>query len=54
MLGRECVGLSYSRMVNGLSRAGIEIDRKVLSNLATEDMSAFTQLAERAKVSLIR
>ncbi len=45
-------GMSYSRMMNGLSRAGIEIDRKVLANLAVEDMPAFSQLAERAKANL--
>ena len=48
---RMC-GLSYSRMMNGLSRAGIEVDRKVLANLAVEDMPAFTQLAEQAKANL--
>ena len=50
--GARICGLSYSRMINGLSRAGIEIDRKVLANLAVEDMPAFTHLAERAKACL--
>ena len=45
-------GLSYSRMMNGLSRAGIEVDRKVLAHLAVEDMAAFSQLAEQAKANL--
>ena len=48
---RMC-GLSYSRMMNGLQRAGIEVDRKVLAGLAVDDMPAFTQLAEQAKANL--
>jgi large subunit ribosomal protein L20 len=42
-------GLSYSRMMNGLARAGIEIDRKVLADLAVSDPRAFGALAERAR-----
>src|SRR5688500_7534983 len=45
-------GLSYSRLMNGLKRANIEIDRKVLSDMAVFDKAAFTQLAEQAKASL--
>ena len=45
-------GLSYSRMINGLSRAEIQIDRKVLADLAVNDKPAFAALAERAKASL--
>ncbi len=45
-------GLSYSRFINGLSKAGIEVDRKVLADLAVFDAAAFTALAEKAKVSL--
>ena len=45
-------GLSYSRMINGLSKAGVEIDRKVLADLAVFDKTAFTALAEKAKASL--
>jgi large subunit ribosomal protein L20 len=48
---REC-GLSYSRMINGLKKANIEIDRKVLADLAIFDKSAFSVLAEQAKASL--
>ncbi|HEU0301804.1 MAG TPA: 50S ribosomal protein L20 [Longimicrobium sp.] len=44
--------LSYSRLMNGLSKAGIEIDRKVLADLAVRDPNAFTQLASAAKASL--
>jgi len=42
-------GLSYSRLMNGLKRAGVEIDRKVLADLAVSDPRAFGALAERAK-----
>jgi large subunit ribosomal protein L20 len=45
-------GLSYSRFMNGLSRAGIELDRKVLAELADVDADAFATIAERAKAAL--
>ncbi len=45
-------GLSYSRMMNGLKRAEIEIDRKVLADMAVHDSAGFTALAERAKAAL--
>ena len=45
-------GLSYSRFMNGLDRAGIEIDRKVLAELAVSDRTAFARLAEQARASL--
>ncbi len=45
-------GLSYSRMINGLKRAGVEIDRKVLADLAIFDRPAFSTLAEQAKANL--
>jgi large subunit ribosomal protein L20 len=48
---RQC-GLSYSRMINGLKKASIEIDRKILADLAVYDMNAFSVLAEKAKASL--
>lgn len=48
---REC-GLSYSRLINGLSRGSIEVDRKVLADLAVRDKKAFSVLAERAKAHL--
>ena len=46
-------GLSYSRMMNGLKRAGIEVDRKVLADLAVFDKAAFGALAEQAKSKLV-
>ena len=45
-------GLSYSRFINGLKKAEIEIDRKVLADLAVHDAEAFGALAEQAKVGL--
>ena len=48
---REC-GLSYSRFMNGLKKAAVEIDRKVLADLAVYDKVAFGALAEKAKASL--
>lgn len=45
-------GLSYSRLINGLALAGVEIDRKVLSELAIADATAFAQVAEVAKGAL--
>jgi large subunit ribosomal protein L20 len=45
-------GLSYSRFINGLSKASIEVDRKVLAELAVFDKAAFGALAEQAKASL--
>jgi len=45
-------GLSYSRMINGLLKANVEIDRKVLADLAVFDKAAFSVLAEKAKAGL--
>lgn len=45
-------GLSYSRLINGLKRASIEIDRRVLADIAVHDAAAFSALAEKAKASL--
>lgn len=48
---REC-GLSYSRLMNGLKKAAVEIDRKILADLAVNDKTAFAALAARAKTAL--
>jgi large subunit ribosomal protein L20 len=48
---REC-GLSYSRFMNGLKKAAIEIDRKVLADIAVHDKAGFAALADKAKASL--
>ena len=46
---REC-GLSYSRFMDGLKKASIELDRKVLADLAVHDKEAFAELAKLAQV----
>ena len=43
------LGLSYSKLMAGLKRAGIEMDRKILADLAVRDQNAFAKLAEVAK-----
>jgi len=45
-------GLSYSRFINGLKRAEVEIDRKVLADIAVYDKPVFAAIAEQAKASL--
>jgi len=45
-------GISYSRLIAGLAKASIAIDRKVLSDLAITDKATFAQLAEKAKAAL--
>lgn len=45
-------GLSYSRLMHGLKTAGIDINRKMLADLAVNDEKAFANLAEKAKESL--
>ena len=48
---REC-GLTYSRFMNGLKKAAIEVDRKVLADLAVFDKPAFAKFVESAKAGL--
>lgn len=50
---REC-GMSYSRLIDGLKKASIEIDRKVLADLAMNDSAAFAAIAEQAKAALAK
>jgi large subunit ribosomal protein L20 len=45
-------GLSYSRFINGLKKASIEIDRKILSDIAVHDKATFAALVEKAKAAL--
>jgi large subunit ribosomal protein L20 len=45
-------GISYSRLICGLARAGVAIDRKSLAALAVEDMAAFKAVAAKAKAAL--
>ncbi len=50
--GARQYGLSYSRMIDGLKKAEVEVDRKVLADLAVRDQVAFAALAETAKAAL--
>ena len=50
--GARLFGLSYSRMMNGLKKANISLDRKVLADLAVHDITAFGAVAEKAKAAL--
>jgi len=45
-------GLSYNRLIHGLKVAGVELDRKVLADIAVRDKSGFAELAEKAKTAL--
>ena len=45
-------GLNYNRFINGLKKAGVEIDRKVLADLAVRDAETFGKLAAQAKAAL--
>jgi large subunit ribosomal protein L20 len=45
-------GLSYSRFINGLKAAGVEVDRKILADLAVREPAAFAQLVQQAKDAL--
>ena len=46
------LGLTYSRFIDGLNRAGIEMDRKVLSDLAIREPAVFAAIVEKAKAAL--
>jgi large subunit ribosomal protein L20 len=46
------LGLTYGRFIDGLSKAGIEVDRKVLSDLAIHEPEAFKALVEKAQAAL--
>jgi large subunit ribosomal protein L20 len=45
-------GLSYNKFINGLKRAGVELDRKMLADIAVKDPAGFKNLAEQAKTAL--
>jgi large subunit ribosomal protein L20 len=53
-IGAACrtEGLSYSKFMNGLSKAGIELNRKMLAEIAASDDAGFRQLVEKAKSAL--
>jgi large subunit ribosomal protein L20 len=44
-------GLSYSRFISGLKKAGVELDRKILADIAVKDPGGFKNLAEQAKAA---
>jgi large subunit ribosomal protein L20 len=48
------LGITYSRLIEGLKFANIEIDRKVLSDIAIKDEAAFAALAEQAKAAIAK
>lgn len=50
--GARTSGLSYSKFINGLKKASVEIDRKILADLAVHEKAAFAALVEKAKQSL--
>jgi large subunit ribosomal protein L20 len=45
-------GTSYSQFINGLKKAGVELDRKILADIAVHDAEGFTRLVEQAKSAL--
>jgi large subunit ribosomal protein L20 len=47
-------GLSYSTMMDGMNKAGLAIDRKILADLAVHDLPAFTAIAEKAKAEVAK
>lgn len=47
-------GTSYSRLIDGLKKAGVELDRKILADIAVHDAAAFTALAETAKAAVAK
>ena len=44
-------GMSYSQFIHGLKKSGVELDRKILADLAVKDSAAFAQLAQQAKTA---
>ena len=48
----RAAGTNYSSFINGLKKAGIELNRKVLADLAVNDAEAFDQLLEKAKAAV--
>ncbi len=51
-LKRKKQVMNYSTFMNGLAKAGIEVDRKILADLAVHDEAAFTALAEKVRAAL--
>ena len=47
--GAKVLGMSYSKLMNGLKKSGIELDRKILADLAVRDKATFAAIVEQAK-----
>ncbi|HBV53465.1 MAG TPA: 50S ribosomal protein L20, partial [Rhodobacteraceae bacterium] len=47
------IEMTYSRFINGMLKAGIEVDRKVLADLAVHEPAAFNAIVEKAKAALV-
>jgi large subunit ribosomal protein L20 len=52
--GARLAGLSYSKFMGGLTKAGIELNRKILADMAVNDAAGFTALTEKAKAALVK
>ena len=50
--GARAQGLTYSQLVNGLKRAGVEVDRKVLADIAVREPAAFRAIVDQARAAL--
>ena len=50
--GAKAAGISYSRFMNGLKKAGVDLNRKILADLALNDPGAFKQLVDQAQAAL--
>lgn len=50
--GARLNGLSYSQLIHGLNQAGVDVNRKILADIAVRDPEAFTAVAEQAKTHL--
>jgi large subunit ribosomal protein L20 len=50
--GARIYGMSYSRLIDGLNKAGVEVDRKVLADIAVHDIDGFGAIVEQAKAGL--
>jgi len=50
--GARVYGMSYSRLIDGLNKAGVEVDRKVLADIAVHDIEGFGAVVEQAKAGL--
>ena len=54
MLAARLFGLSYSQFIHGMKLANVEVDRKMLAELAVNNIAAFEVVAEKAKLALAK